>query len=107
MLAALQGDADGEELLREIAARADQPDEARAVNRYAAALSMPRDLFRPEALKIDRTEWRNLYPLARRWDVTISALRVRLEQLDLLCVGKGGQLYESKDQARGQRSLFS
>src|SRR5438552_2400297 len=32
VLAALQGDADGEELLREIAARADQPDQARAVN---------------------------------------------------------------------------
>jgi hypothetical protein len=106
-LAALQGDEDGEELLREIFARADQPDEARAVNRYAAALSMPRELFRPETLEIDRTQWGNLYPLARRWQVTISALRVRLEQLDLLCVGKDGRLYESKDQARGQRSLFA
>jgi hypothetical protein len=106
VLAALRG-GEGEALLRNIAARADEPDEARAVNRYAAAIAMPRELLRAEALQINRTEWRSLYALARRWQVTISALRVRLEQLDLLYVGKEGQLYESKDQATGQRSLFS
>jgi Zn-dependent peptidase ImmA (M78 family) len=106
ILGALQGDPDGEALLRQIAARADQPDEARAVNRYAAAICTPRDLIRAEALAIDRTQWGNLYQLAQRWQVTITALRVRLEQLDLLFVDKQGRLYESKDQARGQRSLF-
>src|SRR5262249_26465310 len=81
VLAALRGDPDGEELLRKIAGRAGHPDEARAVNRYAAAISMPHELLRAEALEIDRTAWPNLYQLADRWQVTITALRVRLEQL--------------------------
>ncbi len=89
-------------MLRKIQARADQPDEARAVNRYAAALSMPAALLRDAARGVERTDWRNLYPLARQFEVTITALRVRLEQLDLLYVAPDGRLYESRDQANGQ-----
>ena len=39
---ALLRDPDGVDLLRNLIARADDPREARAVNRYAAAISMPR-----------------------------------------------------------------
>lgn len=98
-------DPEGRELLREIQSRADDADEARAVNRYAAALSMPADLIRAEALKINRTEWPSLYRLAERFDVTISALRVRLEQLGLLFVDKNGTLYESAHAASGQMKM--
>src|SRR5439155_21376239 len=42
MLPALLRDPEVLELVREMDARADRPDEARAVNRYAAAVSMPR-----------------------------------------------------------------
>ena len=101
----LQSDAEGRELLRKIQSRADEPDEARAVNRYAAALSMPADLLRTEAMKIDRTRWPNLYRLRDRFDVTISALVVRLQQLELLYVDRSGKLYESKDAATGQGTL--
>ncbi|MBU0718460.1 MAG: hypothetical protein KJ749_09455, partial [Planctomycetes bacterium] len=97
----LQSDPEGRELLRKIESRADEPDEARAVNRYAAALSMPADLLRAEAMKIDRTQWPNLYLLRDRFDVTISALVVRLNQLELLYVDKNGKLFESKDVAIG------
>src|SRR5581483_2166431 len=85
----------GRDLLREMNSRADSPDEARSVNRYASAVLMPRTVVVEEAKKIDRTQWRNLYPLAeRRFGVTISALRVRLEQLDLLYVDQAtGNLY--------------
>jgi len=96
---------EGEKLLSEIEARADEPDEARAVNRYAAALSMPESMIRAAAAKIDRTKWPPLYQLARKFDVTISALRVRLEQLGLLYLDKDGRLYESRDQAVGQASF--
>lgn len=95
----------GVKLLRDINARADEPDEARAVNRYAAALSMPRKIVQEEARKVDRTHWRNLYPLAQKFDVTITALRVRLEQLNLLYVADDGALFESKAHAAGQGSL--
>jgi hypothetical protein len=60
----LCGSPEGLELLHKIDARADDPNEARAVNRYAAALSMPRPLLREEALKINRTAWPELYRLA-------------------------------------------
>lgn len=95
----------GREVLRNIQSRSDHPDEARAVNRFAAAISMPRDLIRAEALKIDRTHWRNLYPLAKKFEVTITALKVRLEQLKLLVVTKDGKLFGSPDEAVGQMGL--
>jgi hypothetical protein len=101
----LQADAEGQELLRRMQTRADEPDEARAVNRYAAALSMPTDLLRQEALKIDRTQWPNLYRLKDKFEVTISALVVRLQQLDLLYVDKDKKLYESQAAATGQMTL--
>ncbi len=104
VLEKLLADPEGQELLRRLNARADAPDEARAVNRYAAALAMPRRLITEAALAIDRTQWKNLYMLREQFAVTITALRVRLEQLDLLCV-KGDELYESRDQANGQRTF--
>ncbi|HOL72865.1 MAG TPA: hypothetical protein PLA43_20515 [Bryobacteraceae bacterium] len=102
VIKALSNDPEGRELLRKMQTRADEPDEARAVNRYAAALSMPADMIRTDALKIDRTRWPSLYRLAETYEVTISALRVRLEQLGLLYVDKDGKLYESRDAALGQ-----
>ena len=93
---------EGWDLLREIKSRADEPDEARAVNRYSAALLMPVDLLCAEALKVDRTKWPNLYLLAEKFEVTITALRVRLEQLELLYVDENNKLYDSRGAAVGQ-----
>jgi len=96
---------EGQELLREINSRADDPAEARAVNRYAAAISMPKDLLRVEMGRIDRTRLANLYRMAERFDVTISALKVRLEQLGLLYVAKDRSLHKDPAQAQGQTVL--
>jgi hypothetical protein len=101
----LQADAEGRKLLRKMQSRADEPDEARAVNRYAAALSMPAEIVREEAVKVDRTQWPNLYRLKDKFEVTISALVVRLQQLDLLYVDKDKKLYESQAAATGQMTL--
>jgi hypothetical protein len=101
----LQGDPDGRELLRKFNERADDPDEARSVNRYSAALSMPKQLIREEALKIDRTHWPNLYQLAEKFNVTISALKVRLMQLKLLHIDESGKLHDSPDAVTGQGKL--
>jgi len=75
------------------------------VNRYAAAILMPKDLLRAEVDKIDRTRWSNLYRIAEQFDVTISALKVRLQQLGLLYMAKDGRLHESPTHAEGQISL--
>jgi len=96
--------AEGQELLRQIQSRADEPAELRAVNRYAAAISMPSHLLREAALQVDRTQWPSLYRLAERLEVTISALTIRLQQLGLLYI-QDGKLYESADQVSGQLSL--
>lgn len=101
----LYSDPEGREILRRMETRSDHPDEARAVNRYAAAISMPREMIREEALKIDRTQWSNLYKLRDKFEVTISALTVRLRQLRLLHVDKDGNLYDSPDAATGQKSF--
>ena len=106
VLRALLRDPAGLELLRELAARADHPAEARAVNRYAAVLSMPRDLIRPAVFAIERTRWPALYDLAARFEVTISALCVRLEQLGLLYVDGRRRLHESRAAAAGQLTLL-
>ena len=105
VLKALLSCQEGIEFLAKISSRADEADEARAVNRYAAAISMPRKMISEEVKKINRTEWKNLYAIAKRYEVTISALRVRLEQLNLLYVSKNGTLFESKDQALGQETF--
>ncbi|MCC7106084.1 MAG: hypothetical protein IT307_13150, partial [Chloroflexi bacterium] len=94
------------ELVREMDTRADDPAEARAVNRYAAALSMPGAVMRALVAEARPTGWRELYRLAERLDVTISALRVRLEQFDLLHVTEDGRLYASKAEAAGQMPLW-
>ncbi len=106
VMSALIKTPEGQELLRQIQKRADDPDEARAVNRYAAALSMPKRLITEEALKIDRRSWPPLYRLAERFEVSISALTVRLKQLNLLYIDDKKRLFESQEQATGQRSLF-
>jgi len=97
---------EGQELLRQINKRADDPDEARAVNRYAAALSMPKRLITEEAMKINRRSWPPLYRLAEQFEVSITALTVRLQQLNLLYIDDQKRLYESREQATGQGSLF-
>jgi hypothetical protein len=99
---------EGQHLLYEIRSRADDPDEARAVNRYAAAISMPKGMLCEEALKINRTNWSHLYELAKKFEVTISALTVRLSQFNLLYIkrdDKQTMLYESPDDAVGQMTL--
>lgn len=96
---------EGQRLLRSMARRADDPVEASAVNRYSAALSMPAKLVAEEVRRIDRTRWSDLYRLRERFDVTISALVVRLQQLGLLHVTADGELFHSRHEAAGQRVL--
>lgn len=99
-------DAAGQELLRRVMSRADRSDEARAVNRYAGAILMPQQLLRAEFDACRPRRWRDLYRLREKYNVTISALCVRLQQLDLLYIDENGTLYESKDHATGQQRLI-
>jgi hypothetical protein len=50
---------------------------------FAAALLMPASVFVPAAELCDLRDWKQLYRLAASFDVTITALTVRLQQLGL------------------------
>ncbi|MDF2439372.1 MAG: hypothetical protein JWN98_356 [Abditibacteriota bacterium] len=65
---------------------------------FAAALLMPANLFIAVAEEFDLREWKSLYALARRFDVTISALCVRLEQLGLAAVDANGRIHVTASQ---------
>lgn len=96
----------GRKILEQINRRADDPDEKRVVNRYAAALSMPRKLINEAALSVNRSSWPALYGLAELFEVNISALTVRLQQLNLLHIDKDGRPHSSAEKANGQQLLF-
>jgi Zn-dependent peptidase ImmA (M78 family) len=67
---------------------------------------MPRAIIIEEAKNIDCTRWRNLYRLAEQFGVSISALRVRLEQFNLVYVDQdNSKLYASREEAMGQARL--
>ncbi len=106
VLQALLRDPAGVELIRDLTSRADDPAEARAVNRYAAAISMPREMMRGLVAENRPTRWPELYRLAERFEVTISALKVRLEQLGLLHVAPDGRIYPSREEAAGQLRMW-
>ncbi len=102
MIDQLMATPEGRAHLAKIREREDEPHEKRSVNRYSAALLMPKNLVIEEVLKGDRTSWPGLYRMKEKFDVTITALRVRLEQLNLIYVDRDRQIHESRDQANGQ-----
>jgi len=95
---------EGIEMIRQIQRRGDEPDERRTVNRYAGAILMPRQMITEDGRRTNRNAWPPLYRLAERYDVSISALCVRLEQLGLICISDG-KPYESRDTVTGQMGL--
>jgi hypothetical protein len=85
----------------------DAPDVASAVERYASALLMPRQLLVSALRGIDVTMWRNLYPITRLFGVTISALRVRMQRLGLVHVTEGGSIHrQTREEHAGQLRLL-
>lgn len=73
---------------------------------YAASLLMPIDLLLPVLRDSPPVEWRAVYGAADVFGVTVSAMRVRLEGLGLMYVDDGGDIYRSREECSGQRSLF-
>jgi len=83
----------------------DDPDQARIVNRFAAALSMPKYLLKEAVKSMNILSWPGLYKLRNQFDVSITALKVRLEQLGYNYVDENGQIHRSKLEAHGQGAL--
>ncbi len=80
------------------------PKETEA-HRFMAFLLLPSHLLWNAIRDLDLTRWANLYQLRDLFQVTISALTIRLERLGVLHVATGGQLYPSLPEYHGQQRL--
>ena len=95
-------------LYRELTAGQDPPEVKSAVDRYQSSLLMPAWLIRREVESVDLTQWRNLYELAEKAEVTISNLVVRLHRMDLIYIPDGSkEIFAGKDAFTGQKHLFA
>jgi Zn-dependent peptidase ImmA (M78 family) len=74
--------------------------------RFASYLLMPSHLLLPAIEGVDLLRWPNLYRLRDTFSVSITALKIRLENLGLIYVDPDGGLHRSKEEAHGQLALF-
>jgi hypothetical protein len=84
----------------------DTADQERIANRFAAAMSMPAKLIRDAREEFDFMCWRDLYKMAEAFEVNISALTVRLQQLGFIYIDENKQFHRSLAEAKGQQQLF-
>ena len=80
------------------------PKETQA-HRFMAFLLMPSYLLLEAIHDVELTSWPNLYKLRELFQVTISALTIRLERLGVFYVATDGQLYPSLQEYHGQTRL--
>lgn len=85
---------------------ADDAMQERAAGRFAANLLLPRDLLAPMVHDRRLDGWRALYELREQLGVTISMLRVRLEELCGVHVDGDGRFHRSRGEALGQIRLL-
>lgn len=97
-------DEDAYNVYKEYTNRKDHPYVESAVDRYASYLLMPEHLIKDYALYSDLTNYRNLYKMAEQFEVTISALCVRLQRLNIIYI-RDNKIYKSKGEAVGQPAL--
>ena len=74
-------------------------------DRFAAAMLMPPNMVRDHVKRMDVYSWPNLYRMRDAFGVTITALRVRLEELGLLYVAPDDKPYPSREIYFGQVAL--
>jgi hypothetical protein len=106
VLKALCTSNEGVQYICDLKSRVDDPDEKRVVNRYAGAVLIPRQLLRDDVDRRRPQAWPDVYRLAERYDVTVTAMKVRLNQLGLVYIDERGTFHRSKAEAEGQQVLF-
>jgi Zn-dependent peptidase ImmA (M78 family) len=75
---------------------------------FASCLTIPKKLILPAAQKRNlyrSPSWSSIYELARRFNVSATAMTIRLKGLGLI-YPDGKKLYTNKQEAHGQRRLF-
>lgn len=74
-------------------------------HRFAAALVMPEAMVRAYAAQVDLYHWPSLYRMREAFEVSITALRKRLEALGLLYIAPDTGLWPSYEDYIGQPRL--
>ena len=74
-------------------------------HRFMGFLLMPSPILLEAARDVDLQSWPALYRLRDFFQVTISALTIRLERLGLVYVTEEGNLYPSRQEYEGQMRL--
>ena len=74
-------------------------------HRFMGCLLMPETLLMDAARRVDLYRWPALYQLRDLFQVTISALSIRLQQLGILYVTDDGRLFRSRLEYMGQLRL--
>ena len=77
----------------------------RQAHQFTGFLLMPSYLLREAIRDVDLLNWQNLYALRDLFQVTITALRVRLAKLNLLYISDDKKLYPSRQVYDGQMPL--
>ena len=80
------------------------PKETQA-HQFMSFLLMPAYLLREAIREVDLLSWPNLYALRDHFQVTITALTVRLTKLNLLYISDDAKLYPSRQVYDGQMPL--
>jgi hypothetical protein len=83
----------------------DRRDERNA-GEFMGYLLMPHSLLLPKTKGLNLQRWRNLYRLSEDFNVTITAMKIRLEKLGLTYVDSDGRFHKSRREAEGQSPLF-
>ena len=82
-----------------------QDPRERQAHKFMGYLLMPASLLLESIQGVDLLNWPNLYRLRDLFQVTITALTVRLTRLNLLYVSDDKQLYPSRQEYDGQMRL--
>jgi hypothetical protein len=85
-----------------------KPPEEYQADMFAGSLLMPKPMIQKVVSNLKaqgRVQMKQLYWLAPLFKVSISALIVRLKQLDLLYIDADGIIYDSKSESQGQIAL--
>jgi len=83
----------------------DKRDERNA-NEFMGYLLMPARLFLPRLQGLNLQNWHHLYHLRETFNVSSTALQIRLEKLNLTYLDDKRRFHKSEQEARGQTSLF-
>jgi len=81
------------------------PKETQA-NKFMSYLLLPLSLLLPAIKDVDLLDWKNLYQIRDLFGVTITVLKIRLQDLDRLYISPDGNLYPSRTEFAGQRRLI-